>query len=591
MRRLTALLVLVLVLVSALSAAAKLELAEMTTRGAIQDATARGDLEEAQKYLYMAYSIYAPEKLPAEYRGGRIDKCGVPTIEAIDDALPTLPEAVANEIRGLRVRPSCQTYMDTEHFRIHYDTSGTHAILSTDYLNAIATALENCWDEEIDVLGFRQPPSDGSDADGGGGSAHYDFYVQSLSGVYGYCQPTFYAPGGPANDATSFCVIDNDYAGFGYVDPTDPMKVTVAHEFCHGLQAAHDVNEELWYKECTSVWVEEMVYDEINDYTQYCSSFFSSLWRPLEYDDSNVRIYGSFVWNMFLTENISPSVVVDNWWQMEVSGEYTAMNAVLTTYGTSLEEQFHEFSIWNFFTNARNDGAHYEEAAYLPLASFQRTFGMYPLTDVGPYTATRPDHMGSNYIKFSNPGNTWTGLHLSFDGPALYELPYWADVCVREDQVGVGHTSHLGEITLNPWGNGDMTVADWDLMDYACLIVTNGCTTTDDMDYLFSAEQVDTGVEVGSHIFAMKPASPNPFTAQTSIAYTVPNGGGAVEMTIYDVNGRAVRTLVDEQMMPGDRLAYWDGLDNNGEKVASGVYFARLNVDGLTACGKLVVLK
>jgi len=591
MRRLTGLFVVVLALVLAVSATAKMELAEMTTRGVIENAVQRGDFDEAQKYLYMAYAVYAPDKLPTDFRGGVIDKCGVPMIEAIEDALPTLPEAVANEIRGLRARPNCSNYVDTEHFRIHYDTAGQHAILSQAYLDAIVVAVENVWDQEIDVLGFRPPPSDGSDPDGGGGSSHYDFYLQNLSGVYGYCQPTYYAPGGPANDATSFCVIDNDYAGFGYADPTDPMKVTVAHEFCHGLQAAHDVNEELWYKECTSVWAEEMVYDEVNDYTQYCNSFFTTLWRSLEYDDSNVRIYGSFVWNMFLSEFIDPSVVVDNWWQMEVSSEYTAMNAVLMTYGTNLEDAFHEFSIWNFFTSSRNDGAHYEEAAFLPAASFQRTFSMYPLVDVGPFSATRPDHMGTNYIKFNNPGNGWTGLHVSFDGPPLYQQPYWADMAVREDQVGVGYTTHLGEVELNPWGNGDTTIEEWDLQDYACLIITNGCTTSDDMDYLFSAEQVETGVEVDAHVFAMKPASPNPFTAQTSIAYTVPSGGGAVEMTIYDVNGREVRTLVNDQMDPGDRLTYWDGLDSNGEKVGSGVYFARLNVNGLTACGKLVVLK
>jgi len=591
MRRLTGVVVVMLVMVLAVSATAKMELAEMTSRGAIRDAADRGEMDEAQMYLMLAYSVYAPEKLPADYRGGTIDKCGVPAIEAIDDALPTLPEAVANEIRGLRARPNCTNYVDTEHFRIHYDTSGTHAVLSQAYLDAIVVAVENVWDVEIDDLGFREPPSDGNDPDGGGGSAHYDFYLQNLSGIYGYCQPTYYAPGGPANDATSFCVIDNDYAGFGYANPEDPMKVTVAHEFCHGLQAAHDVNEELWYKECTSVWAEEMVYDSVNDYTQYCQSFFSSLWRPLEYDDNNVRIYGSFVWNMFLSERISPSVVVDNWWQMEVSGEYTAMNAVLMTYGTSLEEEFHEFSVWNFFTNARDDGAHYEEAVFLPLATMQRTYSMYPITAGVPFSATRPDHMGTNYIRFNNPGNGWTGLNLTFDGQPLYALPYWVDVCVREDHVGVGYTSHVGEVSLNPWGNGEITVPDWETLDYACMIVTNGCTTTNDMDYAFTAEQTDTSVEIDSPVFAMQPASPNPFVGQTSIAYTVPNSGGAVEMTIYDVNGREVRTLVNETMNPGDRLAYWDGLDNSGDKVGSGVYFARLNVDGLTACGKLVVLK
>ena len=64
-----------------------------------------------------------------------------------------------------------------------------------------------------------------------------------------------------------------------------------------------------------------------------------------------------------------------------------------------------------------------------------------------------------------------------------------------------------------------------------------------------------------------------------------------VEITIYDVAGREVRTLVGEKLQAGDGVAVWDGLDGRGEKVASGVYFARLNIDGLTASGKLMYLK
>ena len=56
----------------------------------------------------------------------------------------------------------------------------------------------------------------------------------------------------------------------------------------------------------------------------------------------------------------------------------------------------------------------------------------------------------------------------------------------------------------------------------------------------------------------------------------------------------SVRRMLEAVLLAtgaGDKLAYWDGMDNYGGKVASGVYFARLNVDGLTAFGKLVVLK
>ena len=68
-------------------------------------------------------------------------------------------------------------------------------------------------------------------------------------------------------------------------------------------------------------------------------------------------------------------------------------------------------------------------------------------------------------------------------------------------------------------------------------------------------------------------------------------GGGLVDIVVYDVNGREVRRLVHEQMGAGAGKAVWDGLDNSGENVASGVYFAKLDIDGLTASGKLIVLK
>jgi len=596
MRRLTAVLALAILVVLAVASSAKLDVEQATTGHVITDAFERGVIDRAEMYLLKAYSVYAPELVPDEYVGGVIEKCGLPTIEELESVLSTLPEEVAGEIRGLRARPSCMTYVETTHFRIHYDTSGAHKIYGwpdTSFRDDIMTAAETSWTEEVDVMGFRSPPPDGSDPDGGGGNDLYDIYVQDLgAGLFGYCQATYYAPGGPANDATSFVVMNHDFSGFGHTQ-TECIQITVAHEFCHGLQAAHDVNEPTWYKECTSVWAEELVYDSVNDYTGYINYYYNSPYQSLDYNPAGgMRWYGTCVWNFYLSENVHEDVIVENWWEMETSSEYVAMNNVLLARGTSLAEEFHEFAIWNFFTNARYDGGHYEEGQFFPLNATSRTFSMYPISDVGPYTAMRPDAMAYNLIKFSNPGNGWTGLHLSFDGPSLAMLDYWTDLCVRDDIFGSGGTHHLGEISLNPWGNGDTTVAGWDTLDYIMMIVVNGSTNYDDMEYLFSAEQVDTGVDdIDAHVFALKPASPNPFTAGTSISYSIQNGGGAVEMTIYDINGREVRTLVNEQMAAGDKLAYWDGMDNTGGKVASGVYFARLNVDGLTAFGKLVVLK
>lgn len=75
---------------------------------------------------------------------------------------------------------------------------------------------------------------------------------------------------------------------------------------------------------------------------------------------------------------------------------------------------------------------------------------------------------------------------------------------------------------------------------------------------------------------------PNPFGgAGTTIPYDLPGADPQfVSMKIYDARGALVRTLLGERIEPGSRAAFWDGRDNAGQPVASGVYFARLNVMG-----------
>ena len=595
MRKLSVALLLSMVAVALLAVPgfAKLETAEMTTAAVIQDAYSRGAISHDEMILQKAYALHAPWKVREDLAGGQIDKCGTPMDDEIRLALPTLPEAVAEEIRGLRARPVTQTYIETTNFRIHYDNTGTHAILSTSYRDAIATAAENVWNEEVTTMGFRAPPPDGGDPDGGGGNDKYDIYVQELgTGLYGYCQGSYYyndGPGGyPPNAATSYVVIDNNYSGFGYPDPTDPMKVTVAHEFNHACQAAHDINEATWYKECTSTWIEDHVYDDINDYRNYLPQFLSSLYRSISYHNGSVRWYGSCVWNFFLAENFGTGIIVDNWWQLENSPALPGMDIVLGTYGSSMEEAYFEFAIWCWFTGSRDDGNHFEEGAYWYTASVMRGHNSYPIAIGGPVPSWEPDSYGCNYITFNYPGSGHNQLLVSYDGPSLLST---SNAVYLNYRTSSGVYGEYGEIPLNAWGNGELTFEGWNTMHYVGLVVANCDNSTNDMIYSYNAEESDTGIGDESYAFGLKAASPNPFAETTSIAYSVPTGGGFVDILIYDVNGREVRSLVRERMDGGAGLAVWDGFDNAGERVASGVYFARLDIDGLTACGKLIMLK
>lgn len=85
--------------------------------------------------------------------------------------------------------------------------------------------------------------------------------------------------------------------------------------------------------------------------------------------------------------------------------------------------------------------------------------------------------------------------------------------------------------------------------------------------------------------------SPNPFGASAEIAFRVPAGREPVSLTIYNVAGRKVRTLIDGSLEPGAHTAAWDATDARGHRVAPGIYFCRLETAGESVARKMVVLR
>ncbi|MFL2542526.1 MAG: T9SS type A sorting domain-containing protein [Candidatus Latescibacterota bacterium] len=84
---------------------------------------------------------------------------------------------------------------------------------------------------------------------------------------------------------------------------------------------------------------------------------------------------------------------------------------------------------------------------------------------------------------------------------------------------------------------------------------------------------------------------PNPFNPSTSIRYALPKKGSA-RLTVYDVLGRKVRTLVDDDKhRAGYFTAVWDGHDDDFHAVASGMYFYLLEAGRLREARKMVLVK
>jgi hypothetical protein len=80
---------------------------------------------------------------------------------------------------------------------------------------------------------------------------------------------------------------------------------------------------------------------------------------------------------------------------------------------------------------------------------------------------------------------------------------------------------------------------------------------------------------------------PNPFSAETMISFAVPSAGH-VNLRVYDMSGRLVRTLADGDMTAANHSVTWDGRDHNGDLVGAGVYFCRLEAAGQIQTQKML---
>lgn len=103
-----------------------------------------------------------------------------------------------------------------------------------------------------------------------------------------------------------------------------------------------------------------------------------------------------------------------------------------------------------------------------------------------------------------------------------------------------------------------------------------------------------TGVDDGNfHVpgmFTLNQNFPNPFNPETVISFSLDKPGD-VTLAVYDILGRTVTTLYQGYLPTGQHQFRWNGVDGNGQGVASGVYFYRLSSDKISLTRKMALMK
>ena len=90
--------------------------------------------------------------------------------------------------------------------------------------------------------------------------------------------------------------------------------------------------------------------------------------------------------------------------------------------------------------------------------------------------------------------------------------------------------------------------------------------------------------------FALQQNAPNPFQRTSVLRFSLPTAGH-VQLAIYDVSGRRIRSLIDGPMAAGYHQRIWDGRQEDGSPAHAGVYFTRLQTSGGERLRKMVMIR
>jgi hypothetical protein len=387
---------------------------------------------------------------------------------------------------------ACVHYVaSTDHKPSLDDTAPADGI--PDWVALTSAVLDEVWAFEVDGYGYRAPKSDLSSTNNGG-DAKLDVYLADLGpvGLFGYCttdDPNALDQNYTFFDFSAYCVLDNDYVGYGYADTTEPLKVTAAHEFFHAVQFAYDAADDGFFHEGTATWMEDEVYDAINDNLFYLGT--SPLAQPTVPLDrsTGLRVYGTWIFWRFLAEYIGandgggstdpdPTIIRDIWERADGSAvgpdDYSVRATARAIANRSLQGTpwrfrwaFADFAVWN-----ARPGAFYDEGGSYPAAAIalSRTLrGSRRSTLV----SARLDHQGNRFVvirRGSGLSRTAT-LRVTLDGPP-YNNGTEASLVVIKKSGAI--SLKVFQIATN--GDGSATVGFGRTVSRVIVIVTNAST-------------------------------------------------------------------------------------------------------------------
>lgn len=279
--------------------------------------------------------------------------------------------------------------------------------VSAARVQATFDVMQRTWQVEVTNRGFRRPKSDGTRDNPSGNSRTglVDVYLSDIgdNGFFGYAVPEQ-----NTKASTGYMVLENDFTELVGWDTSTATasglrKATAAHEFFHLVQFAYDswegTDSSAWLKESTAAWMEDQVFDDVNDSRTYLK------YGPLAKPDLSLTTYGemahygAWAFHQIWTSRHGGAAMRELWERCaEVQGDnwLPAFQAMLASRGSTPYLEFQRFG-----AAANAPGQFTAEGSFWPQATL--TAGK-----TGPQQTVKSKHLAGANFSFTPSGTTAT---------------------------------------------------------------------------------------------------------------------------------------------------------------------------------------
>ncbi len=452
-------------------------------------ALARHEIDPVEADRERVFYLFDRRRMDARWRGGDDPpaKCGTALIDQLVRERSRLdPETRALLDAQLDVSAQGTASLVTTHFRIDYATTGPDAPVPTDvapangipdFVEWTAAALEQAYATEVTQLGYTAP------AIANGASARYPVTYQAQA-AYGYTTVV--------SGQQTRMVLNPSYAGFPFNDDPEgnvvgDLRVTVAHELKHAIQRMYSPWTEGNWLELDATWIEDVVFDQVNDYLNFIRGSGSPFTAPEQsLIPGNAASYEDCNWETFQAATYGYDHLRAFWERRRVFPN----EPVLTTWeqnflssGTDFTHAWGLYVAWNFASGEHAvPGFGYKEAATYPTTPATFRWESLPVAPIswpvnGSAASTQlisnASHTLSGTPEFTfvgAPGNLWqVSLLIRPRAGGLIDLPF-------------ALTS--GQQTMQ------VPTIDWADVEWAAVVIGNPTPYNPAISYSFSARAI-----------------------------------------------------------------------------------------------------